>query len=152
MWTNPSLLWQLVTRCESTVKPQIASPDNFVRVVLALSLTLRHANRASLCWALSAPQRSLSCWFLRLSLSLLLSSFWLSNVASLAISFDVYNVEILHHAQIGQNAYIRNTHVPHIYIKFSIFTMLAPIIQNEKMDKRMQLQLTRVNGVAHSAS
>ena len=40
----------------------------------ALSLTLRLANRASLCWTLSAARQSLSRWFLRLSLSLLLSS------------------------------------------------------------------------------
>ena len=37
----------------------------------ALSLTLHLANRASLCWALSAARRSLSRWFLRLTLSLL---------------------------------------------------------------------------------
>ena len=75
--------------------------------------TLRLVNCASLCWALSAARRPLSRWFLRLSLSffrfhkwvLHTTSFWLLNVTSLAMSFDMYNVEILHHAQIGQNAY-----------------------------------------------
>ena len=37
---------------------------------------------------------------------------------SLAISFDMHNmtVEILHHAQIGQNAYTKYVHTIYIYM------------------------------------
>ena len=53
-------------------------------------------------------------------------------VLSLEQQWSTYNVEILHRAQMGQDVYIRNTHVPniptyiyiyiYIYRQFSIFT------------------------------
>ena len=103
-FTRLEFLTLITLSCHPKLSPagqQTAKLDGLYPYTLCL------INRASLCWALSAARRSLSRWFLCLTLSLLSSDSisesytqCLSNVASLA-----KNMEILHHAQIRQNAY-----------------------------------------------